>query len=129
MVLTLWDWGVETSFIHDEIATAKNNPHLNAYGPVYGASAGHGKVSVVDPIKNRAYEITIPTRDDPKTIPSRFPRPAVSSSFLRYDTSLVEPAREPGRSAQSDDRQQRPAVADLHDPRPGESGLVPRRVG
>ncbi len=95
VVLTLWDWGVETSFIHDEIATAKNNPHLNAYGPVYGASAGHGKVSVVDPIKNRAYEITIPTRDDPKTIPSRFPRPAVSSSFYGMTHHWSNPPENP----------------------------------
>lgn len=95
VVLTLWDWGVETSFIHDEIATDKNNPHLNAYGPVYGASAGHGKVSVVDPIKNRAYEMTIPTREDPKTIPSRFPRPLVASTFYGSTHHWSNPPENP----------------------------------
>src|SRR5690606_11950537 len=30
-VFTLWDWGVETSFMHDEIATDKRDPTVNAY--------------------------------------------------------------------------------------------------
>src|SRR5882672_1741981 len=30
LVLTLWDWGTPTSYIHDEIATDKRNPTVNA---------------------------------------------------------------------------------------------------
>ena len=37
IVITLWDWGNETSYVHDEITTDKWNPStVNAGGPVYG---------------------------------------------------------------------------------------------
>ncbi len=36
VVLTLWDWGNEVGYVHDEIATDKRNPVVNAFGPVYG---------------------------------------------------------------------------------------------
>lgn len=81
VVVTLWDWGVDTSFMHDEIATDKNDPTVNAYGPIYAVSSGHGKVTVVDPIDNDAWEITIPTREDPRKVSSRFPPPAMPSNF------------------------------------------------
>ena len=81
VVLTLWDWGVDTSFMHEEIATDKNDPTVNAHGPVYAVSSGHGKLTVLDPIENDAYELTIPTRDDPRKVSSRFPPPAMPSNF------------------------------------------------
>lgn len=73
VVVTLWDWGKDTSFIHDEIVTDKRNPQLNANGPVYGVSAGHGSITMVDPVANSAVELTIPVRPDPETMPTRFP--------------------------------------------------------
>ena len=81
VVITLWDWGVETSFMHDEITTDKNDPTVNAYGPVYAVSSGHGKLTVVDPVKNSTYELLIPTRDDPREVSSRFPPPTRPSNF------------------------------------------------
>ena len=81
VVVTLWDMGVATSFMHDEIATDKNNPTVNAYGPVYSVSSGHGKLTVVDPVKNSTHELTIPTREDPRVVASRFPPPAMPSNF------------------------------------------------
>ena len=42
VVVTLWDVGGPQDFMHDEIATDKNNPTVNAYGPIYAVSAGHG---------------------------------------------------------------------------------------
>ena len=81
VVVTLWDWGVDTSFMHDEIATDKNHPTVNAYGPVYAVSSGHGKLAVLDPIQNSTHELTIPTREDPRKVSSRFPPPAVASNF------------------------------------------------
>ena len=75
VVVTLWDWGQDTSFIHDEITTDKRNPTVNGGGPVYGVSAGHGTLVWVDPLDNSAVELTIPVRpEDPDTVPSRFPR-------------------------------------------------------
>jgi len=81
VVVTLWDWGVASSFMHDEIATDKNDPTVNGYGPVYAVSAGHGKLTVLDPIDNSTYELTIPTREDARKVSSRFPPPAMPSNF------------------------------------------------
>ena len=81
VVVTLWDWGVDSSFMHDEITTDKNDPTVNGYGPVYAVSAGHGKLTVLDPIENDSYEITIPTREDARQVQSRFPPPAMPSNF------------------------------------------------
>lgn len=81
VVLTLWDWGVDTSFMHDEISTDKNDPTVNAWGPVYAVSSGHGKLTVLDPVDNDSWEIIIPTREDAREVTSRFPPPAVPSNF------------------------------------------------
>jgi streptogramin lyase len=74
VVVTMWDWGNATSYQHDEVTTAKANPRINANGKVYAVDAAHGNLSVVDPNENSASVIPIPTRDDPKTMQSRFPR-------------------------------------------------------
>jgi hypothetical protein len=75
LVLTLWDWGTDKSFMHDEIATDKNRPTVNAGGPVYAVSAGHGMLTMLDPKTHRTEEIEIPTRAARADVPSRFPRP------------------------------------------------------
>ena len=75
LVLTLWDWGTDHSFMHDEITTSKQNPKVNAGGPVYAVSAGHGTLVVLDPKKNTTEELEIPTRAPRETVPSRFPKP------------------------------------------------------
>ncbi|HZF30621.1 MAG TPA: carboxypeptidase-like regulatory domain-containing protein [Gammaproteobacteria bacterium] len=94
VVVTLWDWGVDNSFMHDEISTDKNDPTVNAYGPVYAVSAGHGRLAVLDPIENSTHEITIPTRDDPRKVSSRFPPPAMPSNFwgMQHLWGLENPA-------------------------------------
>jgi hypothetical protein len=74
VVVTLWDFGTPTSYVHDEITTSKQNPRVNATGPVYAVDAAHGKWIAVDPNENTAMEIPIPTRDDQKTMRSRMPR-------------------------------------------------------
>jgi hypothetical protein len=81
LVITMWDWGVPTSFMHDEITTDKNDPTVNAYGPVYAVSSGHGKLSIVNPMDNSTRELLIPTRDDPRQVSSRFPPPVQPSNF------------------------------------------------
>ena len=81
VVVTLWDWGQDTSFIHDEIVTDKRNPEMNGYGPVYGVSAGHGTITMVDPVANSAVELTIPVRPDPETMPTRFPDVQTASYY------------------------------------------------
>jgi hypothetical protein len=74
-VLTLWDWGTDHSFMHDEISTDKNRPTVNANGPVYAVSAGHGMLTMVDPKTHRTEEVEIPTRAPRAQVPSRFPKP------------------------------------------------------
>ena len=38
VVLTMWDWGDGTSYVHDEVVADKRDPTVNADGPVYGVS-------------------------------------------------------------------------------------------
>ena len=37
VVITMWDWADPKVYLHDEIATDKRNPTVNANGPIYGA--------------------------------------------------------------------------------------------
>ncbi len=63
VVLTLWDWANE-AMIHDEIATDKRNPVVNAGGPVYGVSTHGGNTLVwVDPARNTAAGLPVPSLD------------------------------------------------------------------
>ena len=42
LVLTMWEWAGETSYVHDEVTTDKRRPTVNADGLVYGVSITHG---------------------------------------------------------------------------------------
>jgi hypothetical protein len=67
VVITLWDWADPKVYLHDEIATDKRNPTVNANGPIYGAleeSADY--LPVVDPTRNAASQVKLTVRD-PKT--------------------------------------------------------------
>src|ERR1051326_3586565 len=79
VVVTLWDVGDDHSFMHDEISTDKNHPAVNAGGPVYAVSAGHGQLVIMDPKENSTYAIDIPTRAPRENVPSRFPKPVMAS--------------------------------------------------
>ena len=87
VVLTLWDWGTDHSFMHDEITTDRNRPTVNGGGPVYAVSAGHGTLVMLDPKTNTTEELEIPTREPREKVPSRFPRPN-RPSFFFGDTHL-----------------------------------------
>jgi hypothetical protein len=75
VVVTLWDVGDDHSFMHDEIATDKNRPTVNANGNIYAVSAGHGQLVVLDPNGNKTEALDIPTREPREKVPSRFPAP------------------------------------------------------
>ena len=64
VVLTLWDWGNESSYIHDEITTDKRNPTLNAGGKVYGVDGGHGTLVELDTTTNEFRTIEIAVSDN-----------------------------------------------------------------
>ena len=55
VVITQWDWADPKAYLHDEIATDKRNPTVNANGPIYGAleqSADY--LPVLDPVTQHA---------------------------------------------------------------------------
>jgi len=75
LVVTLWDVGDDHSFMHDEITTDKHKPTVNANGPAYAVSAGHGQLVVLDMNGNKTEALDIPTREAREKVPSRFPAP------------------------------------------------------
>ena len=67
VVITMWDWADPKVYAHDEIATDKRNPTVNANGPVYGAleeSADY--MPTIDPTRHTAGQVKLTVRD-PKT--------------------------------------------------------------
>ena len=75
VVVTLWDWGTDHSFMHDQVSTSKQNPTVNAGGRIYAVSAGHGTLVILNPKTNETNEIEIPTRTDRTQVTPRFPPP------------------------------------------------------
>jgi hypothetical protein len=65
VVLTLWDWGTPTNYMHDEAASDLRNPTVNPNGPVYGVVSSGNSLVWVDPIKNLAAELKIPSQAEP----------------------------------------------------------------
>jgi hypothetical protein len=71
VVITLWDWASPTAYLHDEIATDKRNPTVNANGPLYGApEESTDLVPILDPVRHTKGEIKMPVLD-PKTPSSK----------------------------------------------------------
>ena len=64
LVITQWDWSNPKAYLHDEIASDKRDPTVNANGPIYGATEESTQdLPVLDPVKNTATTIHIPVRD------------------------------------------------------------------
>ena len=60
VVITMWDWADPKVYLHDEIASDKRNPTVNANGPIYGALEESGDyLPVVDPKTNTASQIKL----------------------------------------------------------------------
>jgi hypothetical protein len=67
VVITVWDWSGPKTYLHDEVATDKRNPTVNAHGPLYGATENSTDfIPILDPVKNVASTVKLPVRD-PKT--------------------------------------------------------------
>src|SRR5438270_9470050 len=67
VVISLWDWGTPTMYLHDAISTDKRNPSVNANGPIYGSPEESSDfVPVLNPVHNTTKLIKHPYRD-PKT--------------------------------------------------------------
>ncbi len=64
VVVTMWDWADEKSFVHDAIATDKRTPTLNANGPIYGVQELSGDwLTILDPIRHESTRIAVPLHD------------------------------------------------------------------
>ena len=64
VVITLWDWSRPTAYLHDEIATDRRNPRINANGRIYGSPEDSTDlVPVLDPRTHTASEVMHPVRD------------------------------------------------------------------
>src|SRR5207245_1452558 len=67
VVITQWDWTDPKAYLHDEIATDKRNPSVNANGPLYGSlEASADYLPVLDPAHNTSSQVPLTVRD-PKT--------------------------------------------------------------
>jgi hypothetical protein len=77
----MWDWADPKTYLHDEIASDKRNPTVNANGPIYGALEESGDyLPVIDPKTNTATRIKLTVRD-PKTPSSVDQPPAAASPY------------------------------------------------
>ena len=80
IVITQWDWGSPSAYLHDEISTDPRNPRVNANGKIYGSPEDSSDfVPILDPRTNTASEVLHPVRD-PKT-PSTKANPMAPSAY------------------------------------------------
>ncbi len=61
-VVTMWDWGTPTSFMHDESAGVDFDPSVNANGRIYGVSNSSDIIVWVDPNTNTVGQLPIPSK-------------------------------------------------------------------
>ncbi len=63
IVVTQWEFGDNFTYAHDEIATDKRDPTINANGPVWAVDLGNDRLFGVNPETNEVEEHKFPTRD------------------------------------------------------------------
>ena len=81
VVVTMWDWADPKAYLHDEIASDKRNPTVNANGVIYGAlEAAADYVPYVDPVRNTAGQIKLTVRD-PQTPSEGNTKPMAASPY------------------------------------------------
>jgi hypothetical protein len=81
VVVTMWDWADPKAYLHDEIASDKRNPEVNANGPIYGAlEASADYMPVVDPMRHTATQVKLIVRDPATPSEARTP-PAQPSAY------------------------------------------------
>ncbi len=64
LVITEWDWGSASTYLHDLISTDKRNPTVNGYGPLVGATEySTDDLPILDPKTNVVTTFKAPVRD------------------------------------------------------------------
>lgn len=83
VVVTLWGWGTDHTYLHDPVSTDKRNPTVNAYGPIFGSSEySTDQLPVLDPKANTA-SFYLPPPGDPKMPESLGPGQAAALEPLQ----------------------------------------------
>lgn len=77
VVISQWEWGGPNAYIHDEVATDKRNPTINANGKIYGVDLANDQLTWVDPKEHSAG--AVPLVADPAT-PNYFPQKVTGTS-------------------------------------------------
>src|SRR3954447_6183130 len=71
VVITQWAWGLDGSYIHDNVSTDKRKPTLYGNGKVYGLDIGQSYLWELDPVTNSISSHEIPLRTGPGRDPER----------------------------------------------------------
>jgi len=71
VVITQWAWGVDNSYIHDNVSTDKRKPTLYGNGKVFGLDIGQAYLWELDPVQHSISKHEIPLRDGPGRDPDR----------------------------------------------------------
>jgi hypothetical protein len=72
VVITQWEVGELTSFVHDLSSTDRHRPTRNANGPVYAIDEGGDWVFILDPVKNTWERKRIPIHPKGKAVQEYF---------------------------------------------------------
>ena len=64
LVITEWDFASTTAFVHDLIASDKNNPTVNAKGPVWATEWSHNTIEMLDPGTHITASMKIPLQNE-----------------------------------------------------------------
>ncbi len=92
VVITEWDWGRTTAYLHDEISTDRRNPRVNANGRLFGSPEDSSDfIPILDPIDAVASEVKHPVRDPktPSTKTSLFAPSAVWGDKPIWDSQAI----------------------------------------
>ena len=95
LVLSVWDAGTPTTFMHDVISTDKRNPSINANGKVYGADYHNGLLVILDPKTNTNETIQIPTREPRGVVRPGPMRPVQVPSVYWGEEDMRDDAADP----------------------------------
>jgi hypothetical protein len=64
VVVTLWDWADEKTYLHDQISSDKRNPGVNANGLIYGSpELSTDLMPVLDPVRHTTTQVQLTSRD------------------------------------------------------------------
>ena len=88
VVVSMWEWGTAIDYIHDEIASDKRDPTVNANGPIYGVNISNDELAILDPVTHQATNLKVPMRVDPSTVPGMIARSMPAPSRFHGDTLI-----------------------------------------